>query len=107
MKVVLIAVLFGIAAASAIAQPGNSMGCMGGGHNFTTGYGPGNTLMSKEEWVLFQQKMRGSSTYEECKSIQAENHQLMEERAKKLGKTLPSLHTNVCDCMKARGLFKQ
>ncbi len=62
MKVVLIAVLFGIAAASAIAQPGNSMGCMGGGHNFTTGYGPGNTLMSKEEWVLFQQKMRGSST---------------------------------------------
>lgn len=51
--------------------------------------------------------MRSAKSYDECKSIQAEHHQLMEQRAKDQGKTLPAPRANACDRMKANGFFAQ
>jgi hypothetical protein len=46
----------------------------------------GNTrgwqLMTPEERIEHQAKIRGFTTYEECRSYQVAHHQLMEERAR-------------------------
>ncbi len=91
--------------ASAFAQPGPGPG-NGRGYGFSQGNTFGWSLMSPEERAAHQRKMRSAQTYDECKSIQAENHKAMAERAKEQGKTLPAPRANACDRMKARGFFK-
>lgn len=101
------------------AQPGPGMGQgMGGGMGGGMGPGMGgrfaigndNTfgwaLMSQEERAAHQQKMWSFRNFDECKAYQMEHHQTMAARAQEAGKTLPPPHTNACDRMKARGLFK-
>lgn len=113
-------VVVALLATSALAQPqvasapaggGMGAGMMGGGMGrgqmmMNARNTPGWSLMSAEERAAFQQKMRTAKTYDECRAIQAEHHKTMEARAAAQGKTLPPMHANVCDRMKARGWFK-
>lgn len=72
----------------------------------------GNTLgwqlMTQQERVEHQAKMRGFKTYDECKAYQAEHHVAMEARAKEKGVTLPTGKPGGygCDNLKARGFLK-
>jgi hypothetical protein len=71
----------------------------------------GNTwgwqLMTPEERIEHQNKMRSFKTYDECKSYQEEHHKQMEARAKEKGVTLPPMGPRYgCDNMKARGYIK-
>jgi hypothetical protein len=71
----------------------------------------GNTwgwqLMTPEERIEHQNKMRSFKTYEECKAYQEEHHKQMEARAKEKGVTLPPMGPRYgCDNMKARGYIK-
>ena len=63
-------------------------------------------LMSAEERAAHRDKMLSAKTYDECKALQNEQHQLMEARANEKHMTLAPPRQNVCDRMKARGLFK-
>lgn len=67
---------------------------------------PGWTLMTAQERVANQNKMREVKTYEECKMMQAEQHQMMQTRAKEKGVTLNAPRQNACENMKARGFIK-
>ncbi len=86
---------------------GQGMGGKGGGFAFSQRNTLGWSLMTPEERTAHQQKMRSAKSYDECKSIQAEHHQLMAQRAKDQGKTLPAPRANACDRMKAKGFFAQ
>ena len=72
----------------------------------------GNTwswsLMTPEERIEHQNKMRGFKTYDECKTYQEEHHKLMEARAKEKGVALPMGKGGRygCDHMRARGFLK-
>ncbi len=72
----------------------------------------GNTwgwqLMTPEERVEHQNKMRGFKTYDECKVYLEEHRKLMETRAKEKGVTLPAMRPSAyaCDNMKAQGFLK-
>jgi hypothetical protein len=49
----------------------------------------GSQLMSPEERAEHRARMRAATTVEEREKIRKEHHALMQERAKKLGITLP------------------
>ena len=114
------AALFLVFASSAQAQPAAGMGV--GPGNSGSGMGPGNgrgqgysfdsnntrgwSLMTAEERSAHRDKMLSAKTYDECKTIQEEQHKAMIERAKQQGKTLPTPRQNGCDRMKAQGFFK-
>lgn len=64
-------------------------------------------LMTPEERIEHQTRMRSFKTYEECKAYQEQHHKQMEERAREKGVTLPPMGPgHGCDNMKARGYLK-
>jgi len=63
-------------------------------------------LMSAEERAAHRDQMLSARTYDECKALQNEQHQLMEARAREKHVTLAPPRQNVCDRMRARGLLK-
>ena len=85
--------------------PGYGRG-MGHGMRFSQRNTAGWSLMTQEERIAHREKMLSVKTYEECKVVQAEQHKLMEARAKEKGVTLPEPRYNGCDRMKARGFIK-
>lgn len=90
-----------------LAQPG--MGGPGGGWNgwiWNSGNVAGWQLMTPEERTAHQNKMRSMTSYDECIAYVGQERQLMEQRAKEQGATLPAPRANACDQMKARGLIK-
>ena len=112
---------------TAVALPAYAQAGPVGGAGPGTGIGPGpgkgpaakrprfqldrgNTygwrLMSAEERIAHRDKMLSAKTYDECKSVQAEQHQLMEARAKEKHMTLAPPRQNACDRLKARGMFQ-
>jgi len=122
----LIALLGAAFATPLLAQPGPGMGMMGGGMGMGgmggmgmggmgMGGGPGMrfaqnngvwSLMTPEERIANQNKMRAVKTYDECKLVQTEQRTLMESRAKEKGLNLPTPRQDGCDNMKARGFIK-
>jgi hypothetical protein len=100
----------------AVAQPGPGMGAgpaarqagPGGwrGMRFDQTNTPGWTLMTAEERAANQARMRAVKTYDECKQVQNEQHQVKEARAKEKGVTLAAPRQNSCDVAKARGWLK-
>lgn len=75
-------------------------------YRFNQTNSPGWSLMTPAERTEHRKKMLAAKTYEECKAIQAENHGLMEARAKEKGKVLGTPRHNACDQMRAKGLLK-
>jgi hypothetical protein len=64
-------------------------------------------LMTPQERVEHQNKMRSFTTYDQCKAYQEAHHQAMEARAKEKGVTLPTTASGYgCDNMRARGFLK-
>ena len=61
----------------------------------------GNTrgwqLMTPEERIEHQAKIRGFTTYEKCRSYQVGHHQLMQERARQRGMVLPQGRRDICE----------
>lgn len=90
-------------------QPGTEPG-RGRGHGHGMRANQRNTagwaLMSAEERSAHRDKMRNLKSYDECRSVQAEQHMLMQARAKEKGMTLPEPRTNACERMKQRGVLK-
>lgn len=60
----------------------------------------GNTrgwmLMSPEERIAHQAKIRSFTNYDDCHAYQVAHHRLMQERASRLGLTLPEHGRDVC-----------
>lgn len=97
--------------AGAQAQPGPGMGGMGpgmGGGGPGAGWraGQGNTpgfaLMSQQERIDHQNRMRSMRSYDECVAYVGEHHALMATRAQEKGIALQPPR-NPCDMMKSRG----
>ncbi len=63
-------------------------------------------LMTAEERVEHQKKMRGFTSYSSCQGYVADHHRMMEERAKEKGLAKPMMRHNPCDTMKAKGWVK-
>lgn len=63
-------------------------------------------LMTAEERIEHQTKLRSFTGYAACKEYVDEHHKQMEERAKAKGITTPMVKRNPCDVMKARGVLK-
>ncbi|MER2538324.1 MAG: hypothetical protein ABTQ26_03685 [Azonexus sp.] len=59
-------------------------------------------LMSPEERIEHQTRMRSFATLEECRSYQVGHHQLMEERASQRGLALPGGGHDICEHLKPR-----
>ena len=75
-------------------------------YGFNQDNAPGWSLMTPAERSEHQNKMWAAKTYDECKTVQAEHHKVMEARAKAKGVTLPAPRNDACEQMKARGLVK-
>ncbi len=60
----------------------------------------GNTrgwqLMSPEERIEHQARVRSFTNYEDCHAYQVAHHRLMQERAARLGLTLPRVGRDIC-----------
>ena len=102
-KLALIAVL-----GTAIASPlgAEAQGGKGTRYGFNADNTRGWSLMTAAERTEHRDKMLAAKTYDECKAIQAEQHKLMDARAKEKGMTLGGSKVNACDRMKASGLIK-
>ncbi len=110
--IAMISLLGAAIAAPVWAQPGSGMGGGGPGRGQGQGFAfdqnntPGWTLMTPEERSALRGKMLAAKSYEECKTLQAEQHTAMATRATEKGVTLPAPRQNGCDRMQARGFFK-
>jgi hypothetical protein len=100
-------------ATTAFAQMGPGMG--GGNGPGMGGQGrpvwnedvtKGWMLMTPQERTEWNARMRAVTTYDECKTLQAEHHQTMEVRAQEKGIKLTPPRHNGCNMMKTRGIFK-
>jgi len=63
-------------------------------------------LMTPAERIEHQQRMRGFSTYAECRAYQVEHHERMEQRARGQGVTLTPRERSGCEQLRARGKVK-
>ena len=67
---------------------------------------PSNTrgwqLMTPEERIEHQSRVRGFTDYDACEAYRAQHHELMAERARQRGLTLPDYARDFCDHLKAR-----
>ena len=96
-------ILAGLLLATLGAGPAEARGPWAASQGNTVGW----QLMTPEERVEHQNKMRGFKTYDECKAYQDEHHALMEARAKEKGVTLPTKPRRYgCDNLKAHGYLK-
>lgn len=57
-------------------------------------------LMTPEERIEHQTRIRGFTSLEECRSYQVSHHQLMEERARQRGMDLPGGGRDICEHLK-------
>jgi hypothetical protein len=85
-----------------------------GGMAFQAGHGPasaspwradeGNTrgwmLMSPQERIDHQARVRGFTDYKACKAYRKEHHELMEHRARERGLELSDHHRDFCGRLK-------
>lgn len=92
-------------ATTAFAQMGPGMGGPGR-FAFDRGNVYGWQLMTPEEQNAHRTKMLSMKSMDECQAYIAEHHAAMAARAKEKGATLPSLRSNSCNRMQARGMFK-
>ncbi|MBB1077887.1 hypothetical protein HUU62_26160 [Rhodoferax sp. 4810] len=95
----------GMGAGPGAGQMGPGAGAMRG-MRFDKSNTPGWALMTAEERTAHQTQMRSVKTYDECKTLQDQQHQAMQVRAKEKGVTLMVPRQNGCDRMKARGWIK-
>lgn len=98
ISTIVVTVAISMFAGSAFAKPWRWSGNQGN----TFGW----QLMTAEERVAHQTKLRGFTEYNVCKEYVDEHHKKMEERAKEKGVTMPVMRQNPCDMMKARGILK-
>lgn len=97
-------------AAGVQAQPGPGMGGMGGmgpgaGWRASQGNTAGFALMTQEERVEHQNRMRSMQTYDQCAAYVGEHHAQMAARAEGKGVALQAPR-NPCDMMKNRGQIR-
>lgn len=57
-------------------------------------------LMSPEERIEHQTRIRSFTKLEQCRSYQVGHHQLMEERAKQRGLAMPGGGQDICEHLK-------
>jgi len=58
-------------------------------------------LMTPEERIEHQARIRSFRTYEECQSYRLAHHEKMEERARQSGRELPRGRRDFCDHLQA------
>lgn len=103
-SVVLLSVTVAIVSTSAFAQ---GPGGRGAGTGFSGANTPGWVLMTPEERNEHRAKMLGFTRYDDCVTYLAQHHQLMLDRAKAKGVTLPAMpRQSFCERMKESGRLK-
>ena len=81
-------------------------GGSGPGAGYGRGGGPGMALLTPEERAQHREAMHSLTTVEQCNAYIAGHRQMLEERAKEKGVAPPpGPRGNVCERMKARGMF--
>lgn len=125
VQITALAVLIGLSAGAALAQPAGGMGAgpmgagpgasasgmgmgtgmgPGAGHGATrwgTDYTPGWKLMTPDERKDHQAHMRAMKSYDECKAYQDQHHEQMVARAKERGgKALAQPRRDACSGLK-------
>lgn len=119
LKKLLIPMIAGLAmTTAALAQPGPGMGQGGGpgmgrmagggpgaGWRADSGNTPGFALMTEQERLEHQNRLRSMNSYEECTAYVSEHRVQMATRAQERGTTLRA-YRNPCDTMKNRGWIK-
>jgi hypothetical protein len=81
LRWMVLACLMGASIGAAMAQPGGGRGMARAGSDVT----PGWKLMSPQERNEHRDRMRSMTTYDECKTYQAQHHEQMAARAKERG----------------------
>jgi hypothetical protein len=82
-----------IALLLSLAAPAQARGPVRASDENTRGW----QLMTPEERLEHQSKIRSFRSYEECRSYQLSHHQLMEERARQRGLSLPQGRRDICE----------
>ena len=75
------------------ALPANAFGPWRASEANTRGW----QLMTPEERIEHQARVRSFTSYEECRSYQLAHHRLMEERARQRGLELPRRGRDICE----------
>lgn len=88
-----------MAFALVIAQLASAAGPWRAGESNTRGW----ELMTAEERLTHQAKIRAFERYEDCRAYQVEHHRAMQERAKQLGRTLGAERQDFCAHLQAAG----
>ena len=106
LSITVLTLVVALSSTAAFARGGGGVG--GGGGRF---YGNqqntyGWQLMTPQERAEHQTKLRSFTDVASCEAYVAEHHQVMEEKAKAKGITLPARRQDPCAMMKARGFFK-
>lgn len=87
----------GAPAAAGVPQPGKGPGGGPRGGRWGNQYTAGWSLMTPQERAEHQAKMRGMTSYDDCKAYQEQHHQQMAERAKAKGiQSLPQPRRDAC-----------
>lgn len=84
------------------AQPGPGMGGMGPRWQVTDGNTPGMALMTPQERLEHQNRMRAMQSYDECVAYIGDHHARMVARAQEQGVVLAAPR-NPCETMRSRG----
>lgn len=87
----------------ALATPASARGPWRASEDNTRGW----HLMSHEERIAHQSKVRGFTRLEECRSYQLAHHQQMVERARQQGVALPQGGRDICERLKPRNSNSQ
>jgi len=82
-----------IALLLSVAAPAPARGPLRASEGNTRGW----QLMTPEERIEHQSKIRSFKSYEECRSYQLSHHQLMAERARQRGIELPQGKRDICE----------
>jgi len=82
-----------------IAGLASAAGPWRAGENNTRGW----ELMTTEERLAHQAKIRAFERHEECRAYQIEHHRTMQERAERLGRTLSAERQDFCAHLQAAG----
>lgn len=78
--------------AASAPGPGARMGMGPGGRHgprWGADFTPGWAMMSPKERDEHRARMQGAKTYEECRALQVQHHELMAARAKERGRAAP------------------
>lgn len=106
LSITVLTFVIALGSTAAFARGGGGGGVGGGRFSSNQQNTYGWQLMTPQERAEHQTKLRSFTDYASCEAYVTEHHQVMEEKAKAKGITLPVRRQDPCAMMKARGFLK-